>query len=72
MEKLQEINPAVKVTMNAYKPNSKCTEVVSMFCKSVMQCKGNSTLYLKSKWKNELNVEISSEEWYNLCETQHT
>lgn len=72
MENCQEINPVVKVMMDAYRPNSKCIKVISMFYESIMECKGNSTLYLKSKWENKLNVEISSEVWYDMCETQHT
>ena len=32
-----------------------------------MECKGKSTLFVKSKWEDELNVEISVEEWYDRC-----
>ena len=30
-----------------------------------MECKGKSTLYVKSKWEDELNVEISEEDVCN-------
>ena len=51
MEISYEINPVVKNMMNAYKPNSKCVNVISMFYESIMECKGNSTLYLKWRWE---------------------
>ena len=45
--------------LSAYKPNSNCTKVISRFYENIMECKGKSTLFVKSKWEDELNVEIS-------------
>ena len=72
MDVSHEINPVIKNMINAYKPNSKSIKVISMFYDSIMECKGNSTLYLKLRWEKELNVDISSDVWYDMCETQHT
>ena len=58
--------------LSAYKPNSNCTKVISRFYENIMECKGKSTLYVKSKWEDELNVEISVEEWYDRCAIQQT
>ena len=71
-ERSHEINPVVKILMDAYGPNNNCIKIISRFYKSIAECKGNSTLYVKSKWESELNMEISSEEWYDMCETQQT
>lgn len=43
-----------------------------LYVLTVMECKGNSTLYLKLTWENYLNMEIPSDVCYNMCETQHT
>lgn len=63
MESSQEMNPAVNVMMAAFKPDSKCINIVSvlyesMLLLSIIECKGNSILNVKAKWGNELNVEI--------------
>ena len=72
MEISYEINLVVKNMINAYKPNSKGVTVICMFYESIMDCKCNSTLYLKWKWEKLLNVEIPSDVWYDMYETQHT
>lgn len=51
MEISHEMNPVVKIMMNAYKSNSKSAKIISMFYVSIMESKGNSTLYLKSRWE---------------------
>ena len=51
MEISHEINPVIKNMINAYKPNSKSLKVISMFYDSIMECMGNSTLYLKLRWE---------------------
>lgn len=72
METSHEINPVVKIMMNAYKSNSKCVKIISMFYVSIMESKANSTLYLKSRWEKELNVEILPDVWFDMCEIQHS
>src|SRR4029434_7568852 len=55
--------------LSAYKPNSNCTKVISRFYENIMECKGKLTLYVKSKWEDEVNVEITVED---MCAIQHT
>lgn len=35
-------------------------------------CTVPSTTYIKAKWERELNIEITTKDWFNVCETQHT
>ena len=72
MEGTQITNAVINVMLSAYKPNSKCTKVISRFHESLMECQGNSTLYVKSKWEDELQEEITTEEWFDMCILQHT
>lgn len=72
METSHEISPVVKIMMNAYKSDSKCAKIISSFYVSIMESKTNSTLYLKSRWEKELNVEILPEVWLDMCEIQHS
>lgn len=66
----EEMNPVMEVMVKAY--TQKISRVISRLYHSIMECQKKSTLYIKHKWEKELNVIISEEEWYHMCETQQT
>lgn len=35
-------------------------------------CKADSTMYIKERWEKKLNIDITTEEWLNMCQTQCT
>ena len=44
----------------------------SVIYKRLRESKALSTTYIKNKWEKELDTEITTEEWLNICETQQT
>jgi len=56
----------INVMLSAYKSNSNCTKVISRFYESLMESKGDSTLYVKSKWEGKLQEEITTEGWNDV------
>lgn len=47
-------------------------KAVSVLYRNLRDSEAASTLYIKEKWERELNINITLEEWHEMCETQHT
>ena len=46
--------------------------MVSKLYQSITGSRRHTTDYIKVKWEKELNIEITAEQWTNICETQYT
>lgn len=66
----KEQNGIIKIMMNAYE-RRKC-RVISALYQAIGASGDNSTVYIKEKWEKELGIEITEDDWYNVCEIQHT
>ncbi len=65
-----ELNGIIKIIVDAYHQGK--SRVISAFYKALEDNRENSTLYLKNKWESELNIDISDDDWYEMCMTQCT
>lgn len=58
----------IQVFIQAYKSGTKRT--VSKLYKGLVSARTNSTEYIKTNWEKELDINITVEEWVNMCKTQ--
>lgn len=65
-----EGNKVIEVFINAYK----CTpvKIVSKLYRGLQKQNGRNSLYVKSKWERELNIELTETDWHAMCTTQQT
>jgi hypothetical protein len=56
----------IHVIRNAYK--QAMSKTTSSLCHGLI----DSIRFIKAKWEKELNIDISEEDWDNICSTQHT
>ena len=52
--------------------NKNMGRVISALYQGLMASKEMSTLYIKKKWEVGFDVQITDEDWYNICKTQCT
>ena len=57
--------------MNDLYTGGKSREISALY-QGLLKSRGNSTMYVKEKWERELGIEITEEEWYNVCRIQHS
>ena len=69
-EEPKEQNMIIKIMMNAYE-GRKC-RVISALYQALGASGSNSTVYVKEKWEKELGVEITEDDWFNVCRVQHS
>lgn len=60
----------IKVMTDAY--NGKKSRVISALYQALLKSRRNSTMYIKEKWEKDLGIELTEEEWHNLCWVQHS
>lgn len=65
-----ENNVLVKMMMDANEEMP--SKAVSKLYACLQKCNGNTSLYIKSKWEDELQTEISECDWHLVCKTQHS
>ena len=58
----------IRVIQQAYK--QKVSKTVSKLYDSLTQARPHSTDSIRQRWERELNVEITEDEWENMCLTQ--
>ena len=66
----KEQNMIIKIMVGAYE-GRKC-RVISALYQALGVSGGNSTIYIKEKWEKELGIEITEEDWYNVCKVQYS
>lgn len=66
----EEVNPLIEIICGAYK--HKTNKAVSRLYLSLIQNLKNTSLYVKEKWENELQVNITENEWYQSCDLLQT
>lgn len=67
---IQWDNAVLKVFTDAYKHTP--TKIVSKIYNGLQNHMGDDTLYVKSKWEKEMDVELSKDDWQAICITQQT
>lgn len=70
MDKATEQSGIIKAFMDAYK--GKMSWVISALYQALLKSRGNLTLFIKEKWEQELEIEMTGEEWYDICKMQHS
>ena len=70
MDKTTKQNGMIKVMIEAYE--GKKGRGNSTLYQALLESRGNSTLYIKEKWEKELGIDMTEEEWYNVCRVQHS
>ena len=63
-------NEVIQVVAGAFKQTP--SRIVSKLYRGMQKQHGRDTLYVKSKWEAELNVELSESDWHSICETQQS
>lgn len=48
------------------------SKAVSKLYACLQKCNGNTSLHIKSKWEDELQTEISENDWRLSCKTKHS
>ena len=65
-----ESNEIIQVVTGAYKQIP--SKIVSKLYRGLQQQHGRNTLYVKSKWETEMDVELSESDWHSIWVTQHS
>ena len=65
-----DINELIVFLTGAYK--STPSKIVSKLYSSLQKCNGRNSLYIKSKWEQELKVILSENDWLSMCSTQQS
>lgn len=47
-------------------------KLISRIYSALQRDRGHSTMYIKSRWEREANIQLSEEDWSNICMTQST
>lgn len=47
-------------------------KIVSKLYKGLHELNGKNSLYVKLKWEQEKNIQLSESDWYSTCKTQHS
>lgn len=66
----REQNGIIKVIINAYE--GRTCRVISALYQALGASGGYSTTYVKEKWEKELDIEITEENWNNVCKAQQS
>lgn len=61
----------IRVFVDAYKGNTN-RKLISRLYSYLQLDRGLSTMYVKKRWEKEANIEISEDDWLNICRTQST
>lgn len=61
----------IQVFTNAYNLGSNKKTISNLYL-GIQSSKKHSTNYIKKKWEEELNIEITDETWLNILETQQS
>lgn len=61
-------NVTIHVIRNAYK--QAMSKTISSLCHGLIASRKESALNVKAKWGKELYIDISDEDWDNICSTQ--
>ncbi len=59
----------IKIFIEAYK-GSNNKKIISRIYSSLRSERGLSTTYIKSRWEKETKIELTNDEWLNICKTQ--
>uniref|UniRef100_A0A3B3I5T5 Reverse transcriptase domain-containing protein n=1 Tax=Oryzias latipes TaxID=8090 RepID=A0A3B3I5T5_ORYLA len=65
----QEGSDVIEMVSGAYKKLP--SKMVSKMYKCLLKCNGFDSLYLKQKWELELQINLSEDDWYSICQLQH-
>jgi len=63
-------NELVKFLLDSYEHTPQ--KVVSRLYRCLQNMTGDNTLYVMEKWKSELNIDISEDDWHSICSTQQS
>lgn len=66
----EEIQKLILFVAKAYENTP--LKIVSKLYGCLQECNGRNSLYVKSKWEQELDVILSESEWFSMCNTQQT
>lgn len=47
-------------------------KLISRIYSALQLDRGHSTMYIKSRWEKEANIQLTEDDWVNICRTQST
>lgn len=65
-----ESNALIGMLLEAYKQLP--SKIVSKLYACLQNCNSNTTLYVKLKWEEELQIELSECDWHLMCKIRHS
>ncbi len=67
----EEGSSLIGIFINAYKENSS-RKLISRLYSTLQMDRGHSTMYIKSRWEKETNIQLNEKDWLNICRTSST
>ena len=56
----------IDIFVNTYKGNSS-RKLISRFYSALQEDRGLSTMYIKSRWEKDANIQLTEDDWLNIC-----